>query len=79
MISVYLESSKTGLQLLYRGKNDQKRKVHALEKELDYESQILQKTTKVRLRLQSLLIDYKKVGLRLQSLLIDYKRLQSRT
>ena len=34
MISRHLESQKKELQLLYHGKNDQKRKVHALKGKL---------------------------------------------
>ena len=72
-ISTHLQSQKKGLQLLYCGKNDQK-KEHAGSLTLtdckrlviEYKSQIqtvefaneLQKTTKVD-KLQSLLIDYK--------------------
>ena len=60
IISPHLESLKKGLQLLYHGKNDQKRKVHTLKGKLpltDYK--VYWWTTKVRLRLQSLMIDYK--------------------
>ena len=34
MISTHLDSKKKGLQLMYRGKIDQKRKVHALKGKL---------------------------------------------
>ena len=43
MISPHLESQKKGLQLLYRGKNRQKRKVHTLKGKLtliDYKCQL---------------------------------------
>ena len=86
-ISTHLESQKKRPQLLYHGKNDQKRKIHVLKGSstltnckrllIEYKSQIQtvkfinqpQKTTNVRHRLQSLLIDYK----RLQMSDIDYK------
>ena len=83
-MSTHLQSQKKGLQLLYRGKNDQK-KEHTGSLTLrdckklviEYKSQIqtieftneLQKTTKVGHKLQSLLIYYK----RQQKSDIDYK------